>query len=186
MNSIPTLITARLKLRPFTLDDAPVVQRLAGAREVAQMTANIPHPYEDGMAEEWIATHQEAFAKGEAVTFAIVLKQENQLIGAIALHFQKSNFAAELGYWIGKPYWNQGFCTEAAKAVIQYGFEAFGLNRIQARHMTQNPASGRVMQKAGLQYEGTLRQSIYRWKQFHDSAIYAILRDDFLAAPRPD
>ncbi|MDZ7319511.1 MAG: GNAT family N-acetyltransferase [candidate division KSB1 bacterium] len=186
MISIPTLRTPRLILRPFTPDDAPVVQHLAGVREVAEMTTNIPYPYEDGIAKEWIATHQPSFENGEAVTFAIVLDQASQLIGAIGLRFQKAHLGAELGYWIGKMYWNQGYCTEAARAVIRYGFESFHLNRIQARHMTKNPASGRVMQKVGMQYEGTLRQSLVREDQFYDAAIYSILCDEFLAAKKAE
>ncbi|MFU8772395.1 MAG: GNAT family N-acetyltransferase [Anaerolineales bacterium] len=80
---------------------------------------------------------------------------------------------------MGKPYWKQGYCTEAAKEVIRYSFEQLGLNRVQARHMTKNPASGRVMQKVGMQYEGTLRQSLLRWETFEDAAMYSILRDEF-------
>ena len=85
---------------------------------------------------------------------------------------------AEIGYWIGKPYWSQGYCTEAAREVVRYGFEVLNLNRIQARHMTKNPASGRVMEKVGMKYEGRLRQSLLRWDQFEDVAIYSILRDE--------
>lgn len=184
MNSIPTLVTTRLMLRPFTFADAPMVQRLAGAWEVATTVSRIPHPYNDGMAEEWVATHQETFAKGEVVTFAIVLRQTAQLIGAISLRFEKSNFNAELGYWIGTPYWNQGYCTEAAQAVIQYGFSEHNPNRIQARHFTINPASGRLMQKVGMKYEGTLRQSLFCRDQFYDVALYSILRSEFRAAQK--
>ncbi len=179
MGQIPTLVTDRLILRPFTLDDAPAVKELAGEWEIAETTANIPHPYEEGMAEEWISTHQEAFDKEEAVTFAITLKPDGVLIGAIGIHINKTNRLAEMGYWIGKPYWNQGHCTEATKEVLRYVFEALGLNRAQARHMTKNPASGRVMHKVGMKYEGTLRQSVFRWGKFEDAAIYSILRDEY-------
>jgi [ribosomal protein S5]-alanine N-acetyltransferase len=180
MPQIPTLTTERLILGPFTLQDAPAVKDLAGEREIAATTANIPHPYEDGMAEEWINTHQDAFDKGESVTFAIVRKADKQLIGAIGVHIYPINQLAEMGYWIGKPYWKQGYCTEAAAEVIRYSFEQLGLNRIQARHMTKNPASGRVMQKIGMKYEGTLRQSILRWEKFEDAAMYSILRNEFV------
>jgi ribosomal-protein-alanine N-acetyltransferase len=179
MGQIPTLITSRLILRPFKLDDAPVVKELAGKWDIAETTANIPHPYKEGMAEEWISTHQEAFDKGEAVTFAITLKPDGMLIGAIGIHINKTNRLGEMGYWIGKPYWNQGYCTEAAKEVVRYAFEVLDLNRIQARHMTKNPASGRVMQKVGMKYEGTLRQSLFRWGKFEDAAIYSILQDEY-------
>lgn len=179
MSRNPTLTTIRLTLRPFRIDDAPSVQQLAGAWEIAETTANIPHPYTDGMAEQWIGTHQGAFDQGESVTFAIVLKSDAQLIGAIGLGLRQVHHLAELGYWIGKPYWGQGYCTEAAKEVLRYAFEDLDLHRIQARHMTKNPASGRVMQKIGMKYEGTLRDSLFRWGRFEDVAMYSVLRDEY-------
>lgn len=98
-------------------------------------TTNVPHPYEDGMAEEWIGGHAAAFQKGSEIVFAITLS----------------------------------YCTEAVGAVVRYGFEERGLNRIEARHMRRNPASGRVMAKAGMKLEGV---------PFEDMAIYAILASD--------
>ena len=105
MDQIPTLTTTRLILRPFILDDAPAVKELAGEWEVAETTTNVPHPYEDGMAEKWISTHEEAFDKEAAVTFAITLKPDGLLIGAIGIQINKTQRLAEIGYWIGKPYW---------------------------------------------------------------------------------
>lgn len=179
MTLIPTLATARLILRPFMLEDAPTVRALAGEREIAEMTT-IPHPYEEGMAEEWIGTHQRAFEGGELVTWAITRREDGALLGAMSLSLNKANRYAELGYWVGKPYWGRGYCTEAAQEALRYAFEVLGVNRVQARHMTKNPASGRVMQKIGMTYEGTLRQSVYRWEKFEDMAMYAILREEYL------
>ncbi|MBC7257207.1 MAG: GNAT family N-acetyltransferase, partial [Chloroflexi bacterium] len=105
MGHIPTLTTARLILRPFTLEDAPVVKALAGAWEIAEMTAHIPHPYEDGVAEQWISTHQGAFDQGQGMTLAITRKADHALVGAISLIIDKENLCAELGYWVGVPYW---------------------------------------------------------------------------------
>lgn len=85
MKERPTLDTVRLRLRPFTLADAPDVQRLAGERAIADTTANIPHPYLDGMAEQWITTHQGRFEAGELVNVAITRRDGNILIGAIGL-----------------------------------------------------------------------------------------------------
>lgn len=178
MTEQPTLSTERLILRPFTLADAPDVLRLAGDRDIASTTLNIPHPYEPGMAETWIATHSEAFDRGETVTFALVRRVDHTFIGAMGLRLEPEHHRAELGYWIGKPYWNQGLASEAARAVVRYGFEALGVNRIYASHLTRNPASGRVMQKVGMAYEGRLRQHILKWGVFEDLELYAILRND--------
>jgi ribosomal-protein-alanine N-acetyltransferase len=109
-------------------------------------------------------------------------KRENgELVGAIGIHMDKVNQAAEFGYWVGKRFWNQGFAAEASRAVIRFGFEELELNRIYARHMTKNPASGRVMQKTGMRFEGILRESIFRWDSFEDAAIYSILASEFKA-----
>ncbi len=171
--------TERLLLRRFVLEDAPDVQRLAGDWHVAKMTIAIPHPYQDGMAEQWIKHHQEPFDKKDLITLATTLKTTGTFIGWVSLGTSKEHHLGELGYWIGKPYWNNGYCTEANRALIDYGFEVLGLNRIQARHLVHNPASGRVMQKLGMSYEGTLRQVVFQRDAYEDLAMYAILRDEY-------
>lgn len=180
MFSFIPIETERLHLRFFTLDDAPTVQKLAGAWDIARTTVNIPHPYLDGMAEQWIANHLEAMQEGAFLTLAITNKADDALMGSIAMRINKPNRWAELGYWIGTQYWNKGYVTEAVQAVIRLGFEELNLNRIQAQHLTQNPASGRVMQKNGMRYEGTLRQVVYRFDTYHDLAQYAILREEYV------
>jgi ribosomal-protein-alanine N-acetyltransferase len=179
MSNRPTLSTERLILRPFILDDAPRVQKLAGEKAIASTTLNIPHPYEDGMAEDWIETHAEAFEKGESLTFAIVLKQENVLIGAVGLDVNAAHDRAEMGYWIGAPYWSNGYASEAARAVLEYGFVERKLNRICASHLSRNPASGRVMQKIGMTHEASFRAHVKKWEKFEDLEVYGILKDEF-------
>jgi RimJ/RimL family protein N-acetyltransferase len=88
---------------------------------------------------------------------------------------------AELGYWIGKPFWGRGYATEAARALVQYGFDTLGLHRIYARHLTRNPASGRVLHKIGMTHEGYRRKHEKKWGIYEDDKLYGILRDD----PRP-
>ena len=78
----------------------------------------------------------------------------------------------------GVPYWNRGYCTEAARAVVAFGFSAWGMHRIQARHYTNNPASGRVMEKIGMTYEGCLRQCVQKWGEYLDVCIYGILEEE--------
>jgi RimJ/RimL family protein N-acetyltransferase len=178
MNEQPTITTERLILRPFALADAANVQRLAGDRAVADTTQAIPHPYKDGMAEEWIATHQPRFAKGEHAVFAVTLKADGSHIGAVGLTIDPQHSRAELGYWVGKAYWKQGYCTEAAAAVVRYGFDGLGLHRIYAHHLSRNPASGRVMAKIGMQHEGTLRQHVTKWGVFEDVEVWGVLATD--------
>jgi len=178
----PTLSTTRLILRPFNLEDAPVVQRLAGAREVADTTLNIPHPYREVVAEAWILTHKQLFRVCVLATFALVLAASDELIGAIGLRIESMHSRAELGYWIGVSHWGKGYCTEAARAVLAYGFNVLGLMRVHASHLTRNPASGRVMQKLGMRHEGKLRKHVRKSDVLEDLEIYAILRHEFNGA----
>ena len=175
----PKLETERLVLRPFTLDDAPHVQRLAGDRDIASTTGDIPYPYEDGVAEDWIRSHRERFRSGEAVNYAIVIRGNNTLIGAIGLLINQRHETAEMGYWIGKPYWSNGYCTEAARVLLEYGFRDLGLNRLYANYFIRNPASGRVLEKIGMSYEGCLRQHMKKWGAFEDVNVYSILRSEY-------
>ncbi|MFC1943063.1 GNAT family N-acetyltransferase [Chloroflexota bacterium] len=179
MTERPTLYTERLILRPHTLDDAKELQRLIGERDIASTTLNIPYPYKDGMAEDWISKHHESFDKGERVEFAIVHGEKGFLIGGIGLNVNKEYENAEIGYWIAKPYWGNSYCTEAARAILKYGFEVLGLNRIHAFHMTRNPASGRIMQKIGMSHEGHRKQHIKKWGKFEDIESYGILRSEY-------
>jgi [ribosomal protein S5]-alanine N-acetyltransferase len=175
---LPRIKTVRLLLRPFTLADAPDFQRLAGDRDIASTTSSIPLPYEDGIAEHWIATHQRRFELGTGLDLAITHDAESALVGALGLRFELEHDRAELGYWVGKPYWGRGYATEAARALVEYGFDTLGLHRIYARYLTRNPASGRVLHKIGMTHEGHRRQHEKKWGVWEDDELYGMLRDD--------
>jgi RimJ/RimL family protein N-acetyltransferase len=151
------------------------VQRLAGDRAIADTTAAIPHPYPDGAAEEWIATHAPKYAAGTEATFAVTLRPEGDLVGAIGLLISPAHARGELGYWVAVPYWGRGFATEAGRAILEFGFEKLRLHRIQAHYLTRNPASGRVLEKLGLRIEGVHRHAMRKWDVFEDVAQTAIL-----------
>ena len=174
----PILTTERLTLRPFSLSDAKEVQRLAGDRAIADTTLNVPHPYEDGMAEGWIQTHAPKYLLGELVAFAVVEQSSGALVGAVGISISKQFNRGELGYWIGVPYWGQGFCTEASKCLVNFAFSKLGLHRVTAYHLARNPASGRVMEKIGMRKEGLLREHNYRWGKHEDLVAYGILATD--------
>jgi ribosomal-protein-alanine N-acetyltransferase len=176
----PTLRTARLLLGGFVLDDAAELQRLAGTREIADTTLAIPHPYHMEDALSWIERQNSDEGEPGAANFAIRLLPQRQLIGSICLRdIDTQHGQAELGFWIGKDWWSQGYAREAARAVIQFGFESLNLNRICAHHMARNPASGRVLLAAGMQREGVLRQRVQKWGVYEDLVVYAVLRDDW-------
>ena len=178
----PTLTTERLMLRPFVDDDAFEVERLAGMREIADTTLNIPHPYPHGGAAAWIALHEPGWREGTSVTFAVVPRDTSKLAGAISLMIKREHRRAELGYWIAIDRWNRGYATEASRRVIDFGFETLGLHRIQSRHFLRNPASGRVMQKLGMQREGVERDWAIKWDRYETLALYSILEPEWRAA----
>jgi ribosomal-protein-alanine N-acetyltransferase len=171
----PTLRTERLVLRPFSLSDTPDVMRLAGDKRVYETTLLIPHPYGEGIAESWISTHQAIFYEEGGAIFAICLAN-GLLIGAVSLNRSGRFNRAELGYWIGPEYWNSGYCTEAVKAILNYGFHELGYHKISARHFVGNPASGRVMQKAGMVREGVLRDEVVKDGRYVAVELYGIVR----------
>ena len=173
---LPELRTERLVLRAFETADASRVQELAGSREVALNTKNIPHPYPPGAAQEWIASQNEKLAQGHH-NFAI---DDGELVGCIGLRVQNELERAEIGYWIGKPFWGRGYATEAAAAIIRYGFEDLNLHRIYAGYFSpRNEKSARVMIKNEMKYEGTLRQHVKKWDEFVDIVYYGILREEY-------
>jgi RimJ/RimL family protein N-acetyltransferase len=151
------------------------VAELAGDRDVAATTLRIPHPYTREMAAEWIAETEQLRADGALVNFAITTEADG-VIGSIGLRLVPEHRRAELGYWIGKPYWGKGYATEAGRAVVAHGFNDLGLHRIHAHFMTSNPASGGVLKKLGMTYEGTLRGHTFKWGEFFDIECYGVVR----------
>ena len=179
MKPYPKLRTDRLVLRGFSPEDAPDVQRLAGEWDVARTLLVVPHPYEDGMAEEWIASHRPAYEAGERVNWAVVVREEGTLVGSITLHLHPLHDNAELGYWIGRPYWGRGYATEAAEEAVRYAFEVLRLHRIHANHFGSNPASGRVLRKVGMGLEGNRPEHYKKWGAYEDGVDYGLLASDW-------
>ena len=175
----PRLTTERLVLRPFQAGDADQVTALAGDRDIALNTLNIPHPYERHHAQEWIASHAGQLARRESATYAITLRDDGLLVGAAGLILDQANETAELGYWVGKPYWGRGYAAEAARALVSWGFDSLGLHRVHASHFPRNPASGAVLRKIGMKREGCLRQHVKKWGEHLDLERYGLLRDEF-------
>ncbi len=173
------LITERLHLRPFSFADAQALRQLINDRDIAAMTLNILHPYPDDAAELYIATSREAMERGERFSFAVVRHEDDRFIGSVSITLAHGHDRAELGYWIGKPYWGSGYASEAARRVVQFGFEVLNLHRIYATCFPENGASARVMQHAGMQFEGTLRQHVRKWEGYKDLHYYGIRRDEY-------
>lgn len=173
------LTTERLRLRPLQVEDAPHIVELAGNVEVAKMTLNIPHPYPAESAMDFIKATGKNRDAGTGYTFAIARKADDTYMGTIGIHPTIKHLRAEVGYWMGVPYWGQGYMTEALKRIIQFGFDDLKLNRVQASYRVDNPASGRVMEKAGMKLEGTFYKYYIRDHVPMDLHFRAILREEY-------
>ncbi|KMJ57270.1 acetyltransferase [Bacillus sp. LL01] len=170
--------TERLLLRRLKLEDADRVEELASDYELAKTTLTVPHPYPPGSAKDFIQRMMAAEEESLAV-LAIVEKESDSLIGIINIKQTPAYKRGELGYWIGRPYWGKGYGTEAARAVVDYGFKELGLNKVFAGAFADNPGSWRIMEKVGMKHEGTWRQHAMRDGRFVDLAYYGLLREDF-------
>lgn len=170
MNSQPRIETERLSLRSFIPQDAARVRELAGDRRIADVTAHIPHPYPDGEAERWIALHPQAWRDGVAAIFALVRRADNELVGCASIT-GISNGGGEIGYWIGVNDWSRGYCTEAVRALVEFGFGTLGLKRLHSHHLVRNPASGRVLIKAGFSALGR-RNTVCGYRRQCEPAEY--------------
>ena len=174
----PTLETARLRLRAYTEADIAELLLLIGTREVAATTLRIAHPYTEQDARGFLQLAQEP----DKLWLAITLRTDGRQIGGMGLRLDLQHQHGEIGYWLGVPYWGQGYATEAAREMMRYGFEDLGLHRIYASHFGHNPASGRILRKLGMRYEGCQRQHLRKWDRYVDSELYGILREEWRAS----
>jgi ribosomal-protein-alanine N-acetyltransferase len=172
----PTLETTRLILRPYAEADIADLVLLAGAREVAATTGRIAHPYTEQNAREFLVLAHEP----DKIWLVITLRSDGRQIGGVGLRVDRELQHAELGYWLGVPYWGQGYATEAAREMLRYGFEELNLHRVFASYFKHNPVSGRILTKVGMRHEGCQRQHFRKWDQFVDLELYGILREEWL------
>lgn len=171
--------TERLVLRQFVYEDSvKVFDNWASDDEVTKyMNWATRKSIEEAevAVQGWVS----CYTKNNFYNWAIVTKKDNNPIGFIAVIFcDEKTGTVELGYCIGKKWWHRGIMAEALKAVIDFMFEEVGVQRIQAKHDAGNPASGRVMQKCGMQYEGTMRKAEITNNGICDVSCYAVLADD--------
>jgi [ribosomal protein S5]-alanine N-acetyltransferase len=179
VNSFPTLKTEHLVLRQPEMTDVPLVCQYLQDRAIADNFYTFPYPYTTAHAEQWVKDAHERAAKGEGYMFAIERKLDRLLIGTTRLYYDADNQRGEIGYWLGTPFWGQGYITESVRRVIQFGFEEFQVNRIYASYFVRNGASRRVMEKAGMTYEGTLRQHSLKNGVYEDWGMCGILRSEY-------
>jgi len=175
-----TIETERLILRRFSIEDADYMfNNWASDAEVTKYLMWTVHSdvfISKAIINSWIELYQ----KLEYYNWTVVLKEINEPIGSIAVVEQRDDISmVHIGYCIGRKWWNKGYTSEALKELIRFFFEEVGVNRIESRHDPRNPNSGKVMQKCGLKYEGTMRDADWNNSGICDAARYAVLAKDF-------
>ena len=145
----PTLSTDRLILRKMDIDDVPALLKYANHKAVADNIINMPYPMREPDAVFRIGNVMRGFKSGSKYVFSLVLKERSELIGEIALHITRPNQDGEIAYWVGEPFWNNGYTTEAIGRILDFGFEQLSLHTIMASCYLDNIASQRVLIKNG-------------------------------------
>lgn len=165
----------KLLLRPLAPTDTDAVLALGNDEAIADMMISVPHPLPRNVVEAWVAPPD-----GEHRYFAAVRRSDDTLVGVVSLrHIDREHLQAELSFWIGRPFWGQGYASEAATAVIETAFRELGLNRLEAFHMVLNDASAHVLERIGFRREGILRERVRKRGRFEDVVACALLRSEY-------
>jgi len=170
-----TITTKRLVLRLFQTSDASEVTRLCNNYNIYRHTLYLPYPYSIEDALSWITNHLANFNDNRSYEFAITDMITGKLYGAIALSNNRNFNNGEIAYWIGEEFWGSGYATESAKAILDFALTEKAYHKVYARHFSSNPASGRVLQKIGMEKEGILKEHVMKESQYKDLVYYGII-----------
>lgn len=165
-------------IRNFNFDDINSLVKYANNKLIVKyLRDGFPHPYTEQDAEKWIS-----FVTNNPNNYSYAIANEIELIGGIGaiLNSDVNRFTAEIGYWIGEPFWNKGIVTKALKTFCNYLFTEDQFNHLTASVFQGNEASMRVVKKAGFKLEGTLRKNVFKENIFLDQYIYGLLKEEFI------
>ena len=180
---LPALETDRLLLRKVRMEDAPDIFEYASDPNVPIYMPWEPH---QSIQEtyEYLERVMERYRQSRPGPWAIVHRRDAKMIGTCSFSkWEREDNRAEIGYVLNPRYWGQGYMSEAVRAIVAFGFRELGLNRIQARCDVPNVGSARVMEKAGMTFEGVLRQLLLVKGSYRDLKIYSILRSEWEHQP---
>ncbi|MGM9925313.1 MAG: GNAT family N-acetyltransferase [Bacillus sp. (in: firmicutes)] len=176
---LPVIETERLLLRKITFKDAEDIYQYTSDPAVSQHVTWDPH-HSLTDTKGYIHSILQQYEMHRLAPWGIQSKESNKLIGTIEfVSWQPLHKTAEIGYVLSQAYWNQGIITEAAQSVIAFGFKEMNTVRIQARCLTENIGSQKVMEKTGMTFEGTIRKGLFVKGKHRDIHIYSILREEF-------
>lgn len=166
-------------VRSFTLDDAEAIVKYANNRHVwINLRDSFPHPYTIHDAKKWLKS-----VKKQSPETSWAIASSTEVIGGIGIHVQPDVFrqTVEIGYWLGEPFWRKGIATAAVRAVVEYAFANFNIQRVQAGVFEWNPASARVLEKSGFRLEARMRKTVVKDGHIIDQLLYVILREEWEA-----
>lgn len=172
------LESERLLLRPPERRDIPALVPLANDYDVAKNLSTLPHPYTAAHGEEFVTRVEQQRATGTDYNFAITRKSDNGYLGGCGLHLKDGKF--EFGYWLGRPFWKQGFATEAAHRLLQFAFLDLAAESVWAGWYFDNPASGHVLEKLGCKANGRDKRACMARGTEVDCNLVILAREDFL------
>lgn len=166
-----------LELRPFSMDDVSSIAKYANNENIEKwLRDGFPHPYSLKDAKDFI----EPLVDMESPNiFAISL--DGEAIGSLGVFFQENVYkrSAEIGYWLGEPFWGRGIMASSIRVLTQYLFSSYDLVRIFSEPYSDNIASIKTLEKAGYKYEGTKKKAVYKHGQFHDTCLYAAIKGEW-------
>ena len=152
------------------------IAKICNNPNLSKNLLNMPYPFTIKNAKAWVKNSKKLLKIGNSLSFAIIEKHNNELIGSIALeNLNKTHRNAEISYWIDEKNWNKGYATEVLKAVVEFGFKKINLHRIIGKCYVENIASAKVMEKCGFVFEGTLKEHYFKLDKYKDIKMYAII-----------
>jgi ribosomal-protein-alanine N-acetyltransferase len=176
-SAFPEIETERLLLREIMPEDASAILRIFGDPEVTRYYDLDTYNTMD-QAKELIDFFDESFELERAVRWGIALKESDELIGTCGYVWIRQ-FRGEIGYDLAREHWRKGYMSEALEAILEFGFDSLGLNRVEALVMTDNAASSGLLRSLGFMEEGVLRQHDFFKDEFHDMRLFSLLREEF-------
>lgn len=175
-----TYFTKRLRLKQIQIEDAKELDKLMNDALIAANNYNIPYPYREGYALEWIKKGMKEIECKGLKRWKIECLATTQLLGIIEYRVSLEHDRADIGYWIGREYRGNKYCIEALTKVIDIGFKELNLMRVEAFCFSDNIASKHIIKKLGFVYEGTLRKDSKIMGEYKDSEIYSMLKEEYL------
>ncbi len=165
-----------INLRKLKKSDAESIAKYADDMDIARYTT-LPHPYKG--AEDFIKKTQKDIRKKNG--YELGIEHKGKIIGMMSItNIDHTNKNAEIGYWLGKPFWGRKFMKEAGKIILEFAFKEVGLERVYARVLIPNIASSKLLEKLGFQYEGKQRRAMIRFGEWYDAYTYSLLKEEFL------